>query len=338
MIRLKKEYKKALAGYKFVDLFCGIGGFHAALKDFGAECVFASDINLEAQKIYRANFRIEPKGDIRDMKEVNIPKHDILCAGFPCQAFSISGSQQGFNNVKSGRLFYEIIRIAEYHKSKLILLENVANIEFHDNGKTIDIIISELHKIGYRAYKQSLNAADYNVPQSRKRLYIVAFRENMKIREFRFPEHIKLKRNVEAILEAGNSESARKSIINREYHIRDSFEVIEKECKKPCIRIGEIGLGRQGERIYSIKGCATTLSASGGGVGGRTGIYLINNQIRKLTPRECARLMGFPDKFVIAETPNQAYQQFGNSVVVDVLQHIIIEVIKTLLKESCYEK
>jgi DNA (cytosine-5)-methyltransferase 1 len=324
MIKIKDDYKYALEGYRFIDLFCGIGGFHLALSSFGAECVFASDIDNEARKVYKHNFGIEPKGDIKSIEWDEIPAHDILCGGFPCQAFSISGNQAGFNDKKSGKLFFEIIRIAKHHQPKMILLENVANLESHDSGKTIKCILKELHEIGYLTYEKVLCASDYNIPQRRRRLYIVAFRSDLNIETFNFPEILPLTRSLSSILEISN-EATKWCEINRDFHLRDNYQKIEEECKKPYIRIGEIGLGRQGERIYSIKGCATTLSSSSGGLGGRTGIYLIDGKIRKLTPRECARLMGFPDKFKPAETYNQTYQQFGNSVVVDVLQRILIE-------------
>ncbi len=329
MIKITKEYKKAFKGYRFIDLFCGIGGFHLALSSFGAKCVFSSDIDNEARKVYKKNFGIEPKGDIKIIGEDEIPKHDILCGGFPCQAFSISGNQAGFDDEKSGKLFFEIIRIAKYHQPKMIFLENVANLESHDDGKTIKRILSELQQIGYSTYEKVLCAKDYNIPQCRRRLYIVAFRTNLNIDTFSFPKILSLKRNLSSLLENAN-EATKSCEISRDFHLRDNYQQIEEVCKKPYIRIGEIGLGRQGERIYSIKGCATTLSSSGGGLGGRTGIYLIDDKIRKLTPRECARLMGFPDTFEIAETNNQAYQQFGNSVVVDVLQLILTEAINSL--------
>ena len=329
MIRLKKQYRESLLDYKFIDLFCGIGGFHLALKSFGAKCVFACDINTEARKIYKNNFKLEPKDDIKKIQTEEIPEHDILCGGFPCQAFSISGAQDGFNDETTGKLFYEIIRIAKHYKPKLIFLENVANLDNHDKGATIKTILAELKGIGYTPFKSILNAMDYNVPQIRKRLYIVAFRDDLNITEFSFPEPIRRTRKLSDLLET-DEEATRPYIIKRKYHLRDNYKDIERNTVNPYIRIGEIGLGRQGERIYSIEGCATTLSSSGGGLGGRTGIYLINNSIRKLTPRECARLMGFPNSFIIAQTPNQAYLQFGNSVVVNVLQHIIIEILDKL--------
>jgi len=327
MIEVGSEYKEKLKGQRFVDLFCGIGGFHLALQSFGARCVFASDIDAEARKVYKSNFEIEPQGDIYKIKADVIPQHDILCGGFPCQAFSISGTQAGFEDEKTGKLFFEIIRIAKHHKPKMILLENVANLEAHDNGKTIKTILDSLKKIGYRPYEKILCASDYDIPQYRRRLYIVAFRKDLGVTKFTYPLKMMLSKNLEKVLEKNHKKTA-SCVIQRDYHLRDGYKEIEDNCKKPYIRIGEIGLGRQGERIYSIKGCATTLSSTGGGLGGRTGIYLIDGKIRKLTPRECARLMGFPDTFKIAETTNQAYQQFGNSVVVDVLQRIIIEAMR----------
>ena len=329
MIRLPIKYKMALKDYKFIDLFCGIGGFHLALRSFGAKCVFASDIDIRAQSIYKKNFEIVPDGDVISIENKRIPAHDILCAGFPCQAFSVSGTQAGFEDKKTGRLFFEIIRIARYHRPKIILLENVANLHAHNEGKTIQTIVNSLEKIGYSIHKKILSAADYNVPQCRKRLYIIAFRNDLGIANFEFPQKVSLKRRLESVLEDLDSQELKDYIIDREYSLREGYQSIQYSPKNPYIRIGEIGKGRQGERIYSVRGCATTLSASSGGLGGRTGIYLINETIRKLTPRECARLMGFPDSFKIAEQKNQAYQQFGNSIVIDVVQRIMIEVIKS---------
>jgi DNA (cytosine-5)-methyltransferase 1 len=330
---MKKENKSLLSDYRFIDLFCGIGGFHSALSSFGAKCVFASDINMEARKIYKQNFKIEPFGDIKSVKEDKIPVHDILCAGFPCQAFSISGTQQGFTDEKSGSLFFEIIRIAKYHKPRILFLENVANLEAHDNGKSLERIKNELKDIGYITFAKVLNALDYNVPQCRKRIYIVAFHEELGIHEFAFPNAVKAKKHLKDVLQPSEKVS-KDYVIEREYSLREGYNDLVATPQNPYIRIGEIGLGRQGERIYSIDGCATTLSASGGGLGGRTGMYLIDGKIRKLTPRECARLMGFRDSFVHAGSAHQSYQQFGNSVVVDVLQHIIINIMQALNKEE----
>lgn len=321
------EESKLLKNYSFIDLFCGIGGFHLALSSLGAKCVFASDINVKAAEVYENNFHIRPKGDITKIKCKDIPKHDILCAGFPCQPFSISGKGAGFEDKVNGKLFYEIVRIVRFHKPKLIILENVKNLENHDNGNTLKVIKTKLDELGYNVFPRVLNASDFGIPQARKRIYIVAFKKKLKIKSFRFPEGTKNFTCLEDVLE---SEVEKKYFIDRKYEIADKEE---KKRSNQLVRIGSIGPGRQGERIYSIKGQATTLSSQGGGPGGKTGIYLIKNKIRILCPRECARLMGFPDNYKLASTDGECYKQFGNSVVVDVIQEIMCEASKLLNKE-----
>lgn len=312
---------KFLTGYTYIDLFCGIGGFHLALSSFGASCVFASDINKDAQISYQKNFGIQPYGDITKISAKNIPAHDILCAGFPCQPFSISGNQQGFDDEHGrGRLFFNIIDVIREHHPKMVLLENVKNLEKHDDGKTLLRIRTELQNNGYTVFNSVLCAADYNIPQARHRIYIIAFRKDLGVREFNFPMALDEFSSLDSVLiEDNNNEVPGNYYITREYTIVN--EDIDRE--KRLIRIGQIGLGRQGERIYSITGLASTLSSQGGGLGGKTGMYLINGRVRKLYPRECARLMGFPDSFILAQTQERCYNQFGNSVVVNVLQHII---------------
>lgn len=310
------DNQKILKGYSFIDLFCGIGGFHLALSSLGAKCVFASDINEKACQVYEKNFSLKPSGDITKIKCKDIPVHDILCAGFPCQPFSISGNKKGFED-KNGKLFFEIVRIARYHKPKLIFLENVRNLEAHDGGKTLNTIKQQLNAIGYYVYVSVLNASDYGVPQARKRLYIVAFRKNLKVKEFNFPKKKETFNCLEDILEM---QVDSKYFLTRDDVVIDDNAVENRSCQ--LIRIGIIGPGRQGERIYSIKGQATTLSSQGGGPGGKTGIYRINQKYRILTPRECARAMGFPDTFSLHGSDYDAYTQFGNSVVVNVIQEI----------------
>ena len=332
MITLSEQEKQRLIGYRFIDLFCGIGGFHLALSSFGAKCVFASDINAEACAIYETNFKMKPKGDITKIRCKDVPAHDILCAGFPCQPFSISGNKKGFDD-PNGKLFFEIIRIARFHKPKMILLENVSNLESHDDGNTLKTIKEKLRGLGYKTFSKVLNATYYGVPQARKRIYIIAFKNSLKITNFSFPagnKNISLIKTVADILEKTDNA---KYEINRDTEIDHSAEEnIEKIDK--LLRIGQIGLGRQGERIYSIKGQATTLSSQGGGLGGKTGMYLINEKVRTLSPRECARLMGFPDSFVLAKSDFVCYTQFGNSVVVNVLQEIIREASKLIVEET----
>ena len=212
---------KALKGYKFIDLFCGIGGFHLALSSFGAKCVFASDIDKEAKEVYKKNFDLEPADDITKIKSTKIPPHDIICAGFPCQPFSISGDQEGFDDKKGrGKLFFDIIRIARRHKPKIILLENVKNFEKHDNGKTLERVKKELDKIGYYVFYKVLCSSDYGVPQARKRIYIVAFKKSLKIKNFEFPK-CDGDYNVlgDILLEDADNEIQGNYIIQRDYEI-----------------------------------------------------------------------------------------------------------------------
>lgn len=324
MITLTEHEKQGLQRYRFIDLFCGIGGFHLALSSFGAECVFSSDINEKACKVYEKNFKIKPHGDITKIKCKEIPSHDILCAGFPCQPFSISGAKKGFDD-KNGKLFFEIIRIARFHKPKVIFLENVSNLEAHDGGNTLKTIKQKLKSIGYRTFAKVLNASDYNVPQSRKRIYIIAFRNNLGIKDFSFPEVQTQITCVKDILE--QTVDSKYTISRNDIVISDDSD---HKISKKLIRIGSVGPGRQGERIYSVQGPATTLSSQGGGPGGKTGIYKVGKITRILTPRECARVMGFPDNFILVGTDFDAYTQFGNSVVVNVIQEITKEIIKKI--------
>lgn len=331
MIKIS-EIDKVLKNYKFIDLFAGIGGFHYALQSFGAECVFASEIDKYASKVYEQNHHIKPQGDITKINELDIPYHDILCAGFPCQAFSISGKQKGFEDTR-GTLFFDIARIAKYHQPKILFLENVKNFVKHDNGNTLKIVKNTLENLGYTVYHKVLNTNRFGLPQNRERIYFVAFnKKHFKEVLFTFPEVNKVSK-LEDILEK-KSENAK--IIEREDVFfykkhQPTFDLFGNEnlLNKP-IQIGKVNKGGQGERIYNIKGHAITLSAYGGGVGSKTGLYKVGNVIRKLSPRECARLQGFPEYFKMDERVTQAHKQFGNSVSINVLQYILKEISKVI--------
>ena len=303
---------------KFIDLFAGIGGFHIALSSLGGKAVFASEWDKDAAKVYEYNYSLKPEGDITKLSEKSIPDHDILCAGFPCQAFSISGKQLGFEDSR-GTLFFDVARIAKEKQPKVMFLENVKNLARHDGGKTLSVIKKTLNEIGYDVFDEVLDASKYGVPQSRKRIYIVCFRKDLKVKEFDFPREENLKKHVMDIL-LPDSET-------KKYEIHRNDVVINQNVKEKIsdipLRIGTVNKGGQGERIYSPLGTAITLSAYGGGAGAKTGLYRVNGKIRKLAPRECARLDGFPENFKIAERDTVAYKQFGNSVVVDVLQKIM---------------
>lgn len=325
MIYLDEEYKQALKGKKFIDLFCGLGGFRLALESYGAECVFSSDIDTHVSKVYEKNFGTNPLSDITKVDEKEIPKHDILCAGFPCQAFSISGKQKGFEDTR-GTLFREVVRIAKFHQPELLILENVKNLEKHDNGNTFKVIRENVENIGYNMYWKVLNASHYGVPQARERIYMICIRKDLDNHTYTFPKSTNQDVCVNDILLTNGEE--RKYIINKPYKMNEKNNQMQmfKVYSKP-IRVGTVNKGGQGDRIYDPFGQAITLSAEGGGTGAKTGLYYINNEVRKLHPRECARLMGFPEAYQIDDSVNQAQKQFGNSVVVNVLQYIVKNII-----------
>ena len=325
----RQKTQKETNNFKIIDLFAGIGGFRIALESFGLECVFSSEWDKYASITYKENFGEKPKGDITKIKASEIPSHNILCAGFPCQPFSISGKQRGLKDTR-GTLFFDIARIAKYHKPEVLFLENVKNFEKHDKGKTLEIVIKNLNKINYDVYYRVLNASDYGAVTARKRVYIIAFRKDLSIKNFDFPNPLKKYFKLKDFLDKGRFKECE--------ILRDDIKLSNKHIKPDLfgdypqrpIRLGTIGKGGQGERIYSPLGHAITFSAYGGGIASKTGAYLINGKVRKLTPRECARVMGFPDDFKIPVPNTQAYKQFGNSVAVPVLKEISKNILTTL--------
>lgn len=317
---------------RFIDLFSGIGGFHQALSKYDMECVFASEWDKHACDTYEQNYGIQPAGDITQIDEADIPGHDILCGGFPCQAFSVSGKQKGFEDAR-GTLFFDIARIAKFHKPKVLFLENVKNLARHDSGKTLQTIDTILLELGYKVFYKVLNASDFGLPQNRERIYIVAFRVDLEINNFDFPTPTKEKVALKDVLEEKPIQAKivdRPDIKIRKHYQpkKDMFGDLDLP-NKP-IRVGEVNKGGQGERIYSPYGHAITLSAYGGGVGSKTGLYYVDGLVRKLSPRECARVQGFPDTFKIHCSPSQAFKQFGNSVALNVLNAITKNIIQAL--------
>ena len=319
MIAINKQYFK---NWKFIDLFAGLGGFRLALESLGAECVYSSEWDIPVQEVYYNNFGDIPDGDITKVNEKSIPNHDILCAGFPCQAFSISGKQRGFRDDR-GTLFFDVARIVKEKKPKIVFMENVKNFATHDSGKTLQIVKSTMEKLGYTFNQKVLNSVDYGIPQKRERLYMVCFRKDLLIKNFTFPKAIKLTKHVEDYL-LQDSSLTEHLYVNRPDTYYNNLQ--DNVYSNKSIRLGVVNKGGQGERIYSTKGIAITFSAYGGGVFAKTGGYLIDGRPRKLHPRECARLMGYPDSYKISKKSNQAYKQFGNSVVIDVLLYIGIEI------------
>ena len=317
---------KSLTGLKFIDLFAGIGGFRIALESMGSQCIYSNEWDRYAQEVYANNFGHIPEGDITKVDEKTIPNHDILCAGFPCQAFSISGKKLGFEDSR-GTLFFDVARIVKEKKPKVVFMENVKNFATHDKGKTLQVVRATMEELGYKFYQKVLNSVDYGVPQKRERIYMVCFRNDLNVKDFTFPKPFELNKHVEDYLLQDEK------LVNHLYIDRpDTYfnNIEDNKYSNKSIRLGVVNKGGQGERIYSTKGIAITLSAYGGGVFAKTGGYLINGKTRKLHPRECARIMGYPDSYQLASSPYQAYKQLGNSVVIDVLQYIAIEIGRTL--------
>jgi len=319
--------------FTFIDLFAGIGGFRIALQNLGGKCVFSSEIDKYAQQTYLANFGELPYGDITlaETKE-HIPKNfDVLCGGFPCQAFSIAGNRLGFEDTR-GTLFFEIAKIVKKHRPKAIFLENVKNLISHDKGNTLRVILNVLEKeLRYKVSYKVLNASHFGLPQNRERVYIVGFRDDIQ-QKFSFPTPINTKTSLDSILEKNPQISlVERSDIEIYKEIDEQNNLFGKqELPNKPIQIGKVNKGGQGERIYHPIGHSITLSAYGGGVGAKTGLYFINGKIRKLSPRECARLQGFPDNFILPSSTNIAYKQLGNSVAIKVVEAIAKEIISTI--------
>ena len=231
----------------------------------------------------------------------------------------------GFNDSR-GTLFFDVARIVKEKRPKVVFMENVKNFSTHDNGRTLAVIKATMNELGYSFHYDVLNAVDYGIPQKRERIYMVCFRDDINDKYFSFPKPFKLTRHVEDFLL--DDFFTKDLIVNRS----DIFynDIVDNTYSDKSIRLGIVNKGGQGERIYSAKGIAITFSAYGGGVFAKTGGYLINGKPRKLHPRECARLMGYPDTFKLSSNKNQAYKQLGNSVVVDVLQYILLEIKNTL--------
>lgn len=315
--------------YRSIDLFAGIGGirmgFDLAFKD-KIKTVFISEWDEKAQETYRANFNdeIEIHGDITKINEKDIPEHDILLAGFPCQAFSLAGHKKGFEDTR-GTLFFDVARIAEYHKPKIIFIENVKNLVNHDKGKTFKIINNVLYKLGYTVFSEILNSKNFGVPQNRERVYIVAFKNDIVSEEFIFPEKTNDKIVINDILEENE--------VSPKYYLSNVYLNSLRRHKERHARKGN-GFG------YEIRGKNDIAAAIVcGGMGRERNLMIderltdftpvtnikgkINREfIRKMTPREWARLQGFPDSFKLVVADTHLYRQFGNSVTVPVIEAI----------------
>ena len=311
-----------------------MGGFRIALERNESECVYSSEWDKYAQITYKNNFGELPEGDITKVDISKIPDHDILCGGFPCQAFSISGKQGGFNDAR-GTLFFEIAKIVKKKKPKIIFLENVKNLGRHDNGKTLNTIENVLNELGYNIFHKLLNSSHYGVPQNRQRIFIIGLKRSYTSKEFEFPTPTCEEVFLVDVLENNVPHHFlvdRVDITFKENKLLPELDLFDKKKYLRPLRIGTISKGGQGERIYSPKGHSITLSAYGGGIAGKTGAYLINNKVRQLTPRECLRVQGFPEDYSFPHeiTKSQAYKMCGNSVSVPVIEKIFKKIQETI--------
>lgn len=312
--------------FTFIDLFAGIGGFRIGLQELGGKCVFTSEWNHFSQKTYEANFGEVPFGDITKINEQNIPSHDLLVAGFPCQPFSIAGvskknalgRQHGFKDETQGTLFFDIVRILEKKKPKSFLLENVKNLVSHDKGKTFLVISEALKELGYNIHYKVLDGK-YYVPQHRERILIVGFRKDLFRGEekFEFPDPQDIPYVLEDILEKE---------VEEKYTLSDKlWKYLQDYAAKHKAKGNGFGFG-----LPDFDGVTRTLSARYYKDGSEILIRQAGKNPRRLTPRECARLQGFPDKYIIPVSNNQAYKQFGNSVVVPLMKAVSKQIIKVL--------
>jgi len=308
------------AKFTFIDLFAGIGGMRQAFERHGGKCVFSSEWDKFAQITYQTNFKEMPHGDITKICTGDIPAHDVLLAGFPCQPFSHAGLKKGFDDTR-GTLFFDVARIIKDKKPSLALLENVKGFKNHDGGRTFKTIVEVLNEIGYDVFAKVLNASDFGLPQNRERIYIVCVnRRKIKQRDFEFPKPTKKETRVGDILEPHT---------DKKYVLSNKLWNGHKRRLKEHRERGN-GFGYSLFTPNSIR--TSTISARYYKDGSEVLIATRGNP-RKITPREAARLQGFPESFKIPVSDTQAYKQFGNSVAINVVAAIAKEMSK-LLKGS----
>uniref|UniRef100_UPI004047A810 DNA cytosine methyltransferase n=1 Tax=Mariniflexile sp. TaxID=1979402 RepID=UPI004047A810 len=293
---------------KFIDLFCGIGGFRVAFEqaceenDIQPDCVFSSDIDKYAQESYEENFGEKPFGDITKINENDIPDHDILFGGFPCQPFSIIGQMKGLNDTR-GTLFFDIARIIEAKKPKAFILENVKQLVGHDQGKTLKVIVQSLKDLGYHFQYSVLNALDYGLPQKRERVVIVGHREPIM---FTFPNPEKPYKSLNEILETK---------VDEKYFASDFIQEKRKDKHQSSYYPSIWHENKSGNICSYPYSCALRSGASHN--------YLLVNGERRLTPREMFRLQGFPDWYKIVVSDAQAKKQAGNAVPVNMIKAVV---------------
>jgi DNA (cytosine-5)-methyltransferase 1 len=320
----KAVLKKDKHSFNTIDLFAGVGGIRLGFEKAGFKTVFANDFEFKCKETYDPNFK-DSKLVVEDIRKIGIddlPKFDFLLGGFPCQAFSIAGYRQGFNDEKGrGNLFFDVARIIDARKPEGFLLENVKNLKSHDGGKTFKIILEALDDLGYYVKTKVLNSMEYgNIPQNRERIYIVGFKNKDYSDKFEFPAPIKLTRKITDLLEKNVPEKYY-------YNGKPLFEKLKKDVKTE-------GVVYQWRRQYvreNKSGVCPTLTANMGMGGHNVPIIKDKKGIRKLTPLECARIQGFPDNYILPNIADSSlYKQFGNSVSVPVIEAVAKQIMKAV--------
>lgn len=316
---------------KFIDLFCGLGGFRLAMEKQKCKCVFSSDIDEAVCKVYENNFGEYPSGDIKEIEAKDIPDFDILCGGFPCQSFSIAGKRLGFEDAR-GTMFFEVARILKEKRPKAFILENVKGLTNHDKGETLKTILNILDELDYSVDYRVLNASDYGIPQSRERWYCVGIIKDLNIdvkKSEIFPHPQILLYTYDDIIDTKNkyikyenSEICNKNI---EMHIS---KVKNKESKYTLAY--EIRPSRCQFRTNGISPCLTAKMGTGG-----NNVPVVVELNRKLTERECLKLMGYPETYKIG-SGSHAYKQIGNSVIVPILTSISKNIVDLLKKNETF--
>lgn len=303
-----------MATIRYIDLFCGLGAFHTAFSiSRRFRCVMACDIDEGVRRIYDANYGLRPDGDIRSLDIATIPDCEILCAGFPCQPFSIAGNGEGFNDTQKGNLFYDILAIIDAKTPPMCILENVKNLMTHDGGRTYNTIRRELESRGYIVTSRVLNSAHYGSPQARQRIFIVASK-----RAFVIPDATGEIVPVSTILDPTNQDAWD----SRAYTLHPKSSPIRPG--KPHILFDVTSTtslkgGRQGERVYDVNSVGVTVCASSGGPGAKTGLYQVGDTIRRLSVSETLGMFGFPPTYTFpGVTAEHALFYLGNSIVVNV--------------------
>jgi DNA (cytosine-5)-methyltransferase 1 len=324
--------------FTFIDLFSGIGGFRIGFEKAGFECLMSSEINSYCKTTYQNNFGETPLCDITKIPLDDIPNHDVLTAGFPCQPFSICGKKRGFEDTR-GTLFFHICEIINAKQPKVVLLENVKHLIHHDSGNTLTVILTTLEDLGYHVNFKLLNAKNFGMPQNRERIIIFATKKKL----FNFSKcNFTKTETLEKFLDSDNSDF---EFLNKDEYTLIENPIVQKESGlifvgyrnkaiwKTGIRENTEHLSRvhrQPNRIYSVRGTHPTLPSQESS--GRFFIYLPDkNLVRKLTIRECYRIMGFPENFKISESKSEAYKQVGNSVCIPMVTELATQIISQQL-------